>query len=137
MKKLLILFSCLLFILNINFLNAAEPSSNLRKNITPSYLSKASTTMQLSSSKGKIYLDVKSSPEKMIFYSGNRQLGSLVGKNRTRFDITVYAMKTEKGLLRVVTYDDKGKKTDRILNVSALHTNVCIILGHGRSAKQW
>lgn len=116
---MLVIFSSLLFILNINFLNAAEPSSNLRKNITPSYLSKASTTMQLSSSKGKIYLDVKSSPEKMIFYSGKRQLGSLVGKNRTRFDITVYAMKAEKGLLRVVTYDDKGKKTDRILNVSS------------------
>ncbi len=117
-KKTLFLPVSLLVMFNLDFFNAAVIASDVRKLSPPVQVTTAATSMRLSGSKGRVFLDVKPAPAKIHLYTGKRRLGSLSGKRRTRFDITNYAGKVDKGQLRVVAYDDKGKQTSRTLNVS-------------------
>jgi len=98
-------------------------TKEIQRYTPPVHVRKAATIMQLNSDKGKLFLEIKPAPKKIIFYSGKRKLGSLMGKNRTRFDITTYAMKAKKGQLQVITYDDERKQTTRTFNVSSYLKN--------------
>lgn len=118
MKNMFAFLCGLFFLFNFICINAATLAGDSRKISPPVYVSKTSTSMNLSASKGRVFLDVKPAPVKIHFYTGERRLGSLAGKSQTRFDITNYAARADNGQLRVVTYDDKGKQIARILDVS-------------------
>ena len=80
MKKIAILLGYLLVLMYSSSLAVAQISAEIRKLSPPAQVKTTPTSMHLSASKGKVYLDVKPSPVKLHFYSGKRRLGSMAGR---------------------------------------------------------